>query len=146
MTMSWHMMVDFNPPLIACVVSNGDYSFTALRARKECVIAIPDVTLAEIVVGIGNCSGRDTDKFTEIRADCAARRRCRRAFDRRGVLRILKAKCAIRGSVNKYCIFILEVVKAWETPAKAPPKTLHHRGYGTFAVDGDIIHLASDKP
>ena len=28
MTMSWHMMVDFEPPIIACVMSNRDYSFT----------------------------------------------------------------------------------------------------------------------
>ena len=32
MTMSWHMMVEFEPPLIACVVSSADYSFAALRA------------------------------------------------------------------------------------------------------------------
>ena len=37
MTMSWHMMVDFDPPLIACLVSEVDYSFAALRATKECV-------------------------------------------------------------------------------------------------------------
>jgi len=38
MTMSWHMMVEFEPPLIACVVSSNDYSFAALRATKQCVI------------------------------------------------------------------------------------------------------------
>ena len=57
MTMSWHMMVEFEPPLVACVVSNANHSFTALRATKECVIAIPEVELAPKVVGIGNCSG-----------------------------------------------------------------------------------------
>ena len=41
MTMSWHMMVEFEPPLIACVVSNADHSFAALRATGECVIAVP---------------------------------------------------------------------------------------------------------
>jgi flavin reductase (DIM6/NTAB) family NADH-FMN oxidoreductase RutF len=46
MTMSWHMMVEFEPPLVACVVSNRNYSFAALRATKECVIAIPAVELA----------------------------------------------------------------------------------------------------
>jgi flavin reductase (DIM6/NTAB) family NADH-FMN oxidoreductase RutF len=61
MTMSWHMMVDFEPPLVACVVSNRDHSFGALRATKECVIAIPAVELAPLVVEIGNCSGRDVD-------------------------------------------------------------------------------------
>jgi len=34
-------MVEFEPPLVACIVSNADYSFAALRATKECVIAIP---------------------------------------------------------------------------------------------------------
>src|SRR5665648_704414 len=63
MTMSWHMMVDFEPPLIACIVSEGDYSFAALRATGECVIAIPAVELAPKVVKVGNTSGRDIDKF-----------------------------------------------------------------------------------
>jgi hypothetical protein len=26
------------PPLIACIVSEGDYSFAALRATGECVV------------------------------------------------------------------------------------------------------------
>src|SRR5512144_2186995 len=63
MAMSWHMMVEFQPPLIACVVSEADYSFAALRATSECVIAIPPAELARQVVAVGNCSGRDTDKF-----------------------------------------------------------------------------------
>lgn len=54
MTMSWHMMVEFEPPLVACVVSGNDYSFKALRATKECVIAVPARKLAAKVVKIGN--------------------------------------------------------------------------------------------
>jgi flavin reductase (DIM6/NTAB) family NADH-FMN oxidoreductase RutF len=50
MTMSWHMMVEFEPPLVACVVSGANYSFAALRATKECVIAVPAVELAPKVV------------------------------------------------------------------------------------------------
>lgn len=65
MTMSWHMMVDFEPPLIACIVSNADFSFAALRATGECVIAIPAVKLAPKVIKIGNSSGRDIDKFAK---------------------------------------------------------------------------------
>jgi len=65
MTMSWHMMVEFEPPLIACVVSNANYSFAALQATRECVIAIPAAEIAEKVVAAGNCSGRDTDKFAK---------------------------------------------------------------------------------
>ena len=46
MTMSWHMMVELEPPMVACVVSRADYSHAALRETKECVIAIPSVELA----------------------------------------------------------------------------------------------------
>jgi len=35
MTMSWHMMVEFEPPQIACVVSNANYSFAASAVRAS---------------------------------------------------------------------------------------------------------------
>lgn len=77
MSMSWHMMVEFEPPLVACVVSSADYSFAALRATKECVIAIPALKLAPKVVEVGNCSGREVEKFerfglTQVRAKTVA--------------------------------------------------------------------------
>ena len=45
--------------------------------------------------------------------------------------------------VHKYCLFVLEVLKAWTDPKQKNPKTIHHRGYGTFAVDGEIMRLKS---
>jgi flavin reductase (DIM6/NTAB) family NADH-FMN oxidoreductase RutF len=52
MTMSWHMMVEFEPPLVACIVSSADYSFAALRATRECVISIPARKLAQKAVQV----------------------------------------------------------------------------------------------
>ncbi len=46
MTQSWHTMLEFEPPLVACVISNRNYSFDALKTTKECVINIPTVELA----------------------------------------------------------------------------------------------------
>ena len=63
MTMSWHTMLEFEPPLVACVISNRNYSFDILKTTKECVINIPTVELAKQVVGCGNCSGQKVDKF-----------------------------------------------------------------------------------
>ena len=63
MTMSWHMMIDFEPPALACVISNRDYTFDIVRKTKECVINIPTVELAKKVVACGNTSGRTVDKF-----------------------------------------------------------------------------------
>ena len=63
MAMSWQTMLEFEPPLVGCVDSNRNFSFTALRATGECVIAIPEASLASKVVGCGNVSGRRVDKF-----------------------------------------------------------------------------------
>ena len=65
MTMSWHTMIDFEPPLIGCVVSNRNDSFETLKITKECVINIPTVELAKKAVACGNTSGRTVDKFKE---------------------------------------------------------------------------------
>jgi len=145
MTMSWHMMIEFEPPQLACIVSGANYSFAGLRAAKQCVIAIPGHKLARKVVDVGNCSGRDVDKFAAIGltktpaalvtppliAECFANLECR-VIDTR--------------LVNRYNMFILEVVKAWIDPAQRDPKTLHHHGYGKFVVDGRTITLPSRKP
>jgi hypothetical protein len=48
--------------------------------------------------------------------------------------------------VTKLNLFVLEVVKAWTNPAQKHPKTIHHHGYGKFAVDGAMIKLKSKKP
>ena len=142
MTLSWHMMVEFEPPLVACVVSNRNYSFAALRATKECVIAIPALELAPKVVGVGNCSGRNVEKFerfglTPVPAKRVAPPLVAECFAN------LECKVADSGFVKKYGIFILEVLKAWTDPAQKDPKTIHHHGYGRFAVDGEMIKLKS---
>src|SRR5664280_1002027 len=53
MTMSWHTMMEFEPPIVGCVISNRDYTFSILKQTKECVINIPTVELAAKVVGCG---------------------------------------------------------------------------------------------
>jgi flavin reductase (DIM6/NTAB) family NADH-FMN oxidoreductase RutF len=145
MAMSWHMMVEFEPPLVACIVSNADYSFAALRTTKECVIAVPALELAEKVVEVGNCSGRDVDKFDSIGltplpaervaaplvAECFANLECK----------VLETRL-----VNQYNLFVLQVLKAWIDPKQKRPKTIHHQGYGKFAVDGETIKLKSRMP
>ncbi len=145
MTMSWHMMVEFEPPLVACVVSNTNHSFAALRATKECVVAVPALELAPTVVGVGNCSGRDVEKFdrfglTPVPAERVAAPLVAECFAN------LECKVIDTRLVNKYNLFILEVVKAWSDPAQKNRKTIHHHGYGRFAVDGDMIKLKSRMP
>jgi flavin reductase (DIM6/NTAB) family NADH-FMN oxidoreductase RutF len=58
MTLSWHTMMEFEPPIVGCVISNRNYSFEILQATRECVINIPTVELAETVVGFGTTGGQ----------------------------------------------------------------------------------------
>ena len=75
MTMSWYTMMEFEPPVVGCVISNRNYTFNILKSTKECAINIPTLELAEKVVGCGNSSGRQIDKFnvfglTQVTASC----------------------------------------------------------------------------
>ena len=142
MTMSWHMMLEFEPPLIACVVSGNNFSFEALRATGECVIALPARKLAAKAVKVGNCSGRDVDKFaafalTPVEASQVKPPLIAECFAN------LECKVVDRRMVNRYNMFILEAVEAWTDPKQKNPKTIHHHGYGKFVVDGPSITLKS---
>ena len=142
MTISWHMMVEFEPPLVACVCSSANYSFDALHLTGECVIAVPARKLAAKAVKVGNTSGRDLDKFaafglTPLPAERVAPPLIKECFAN------LECKVADRRLVNRYNLFILEVLAAWINPAQKNPKTIHHHGYGKFAVDGATIRLKS---
>ena len=141
MTMSWHTMMEFEPPLVGCVISARNASFDALKATRQCVINIPTRELAKTVVGVGNTSGRDVDKFVKFKltpvdatvvdapliAECYASLECVVADTR---------------FVNRYNFFVLEVVRARVDTVKTP-HTLHHRGNGVFAIAGETIRLRS---
>ncbi len=142
MTMSWHTMMEFEPPLVGCIVSGNNFSFDALQATRQCVINIPTAELAEKVVEVGNTSGRSVDKFNTIGltpvpaslvtppliAECYANLEC---------------KVIDTQLVNRYNFFVLEVVKAWMDHSHQDPRTLHHRGNGVFMVAGESITLPS---
>ena len=142
MTMSWHMMVEFEPPLVACVVSSANYSFAALQATGECVIAIPARKLAPRVVQVGNSSGRDLDKFITFGLTRAPAKRVAPPLIAECFAN-LECKVTDRRLVGSYNLFILEVLQAWTDPVQKAPKTIHHHGYGTFVVDGPTIKLKS---
>ena len=142
MAMSWHTMLEFEPPLLGCVVSNRNFSFEWLTASRECVINVPTADIAGAVVKCGNVSGRRKDKFAAfgltplpatrveapLIAECHANLECL-VVDTR--------------MVAKYNFFVLEVCAAWIDPSVRVPRTIHHRGRGEFMVAGRTIRLPS---
>lgn len=63
MPMSWHTMLDFNPPLIGVVVGSGSFTHEALLKTKEAVINIPAIEIASQSLAGGEMSGKKEDKF-----------------------------------------------------------------------------------
>jgi flavin reductase (DIM6/NTAB) family NADH-FMN oxidoreductase RutF len=144
MPMSWHLMMEFAPPMVGCMVSSANYTFEVLRKTGECVINIPTANLAKKVVACGNVSGESVDKFKKfgltpvaasvvkapLIAECYANLECQ-VVDRK--------------LVTKYNFFVLEVVKAWIDPRRKRPETIHHQGEGVLFVPGRTIRLPSPK-
>lgn len=142
MTQSWHTMMEFEPPLVGCVISARNHSFELLRASRECVINVPTVELARAVVRVGNTSGKRIDKFARYGlTPVPAARVCAPLIAE--CYASLECRIADGHWVNKYNFFVLEVVQAWIDRTVKTPRTLHHRGRGVFAVAGDIIRLRS---
>jgi flavin reductase (DIM6/NTAB) family NADH-FMN oxidoreductase RutF len=142
MAMSWHTMLEFVPPLVGCVVSNRSYSFRAFKLTKECVINIPTAELAPAVVGCGNTSGRQLDKFEEFGLTAAKASRVGAPLIGE-CFASLECRVVDTRLVPRYNFFVLEVVRAWCDRSVTRPRTLHHEGYGRFMVAGRRMSLPS---
>ena len=132
MTISWTMVLDFKP-VFAITTGEWNHSFAALRDRRECVIAIPPVDMLDTVVGIGTCSGADTDKFARFKLTAVPGRVVRAPLIKECLANI---ECKVVDIVRKHDIVVLEGVAAYVDPARKEKRTVHAVGDGTFVVDG----------
>lgn len=138
MTMGWHMVMETEPSLIGCYIWTENHSFEMIRRSKQCVFNVPTVDLATKVVGIGNSSGRDIDKFAKFKltpqpakqvkapliAECYANFECR----------LVDASL-----IKKYSLFVFEVLQAHVATSPKFPKTIHYRGDGLFMIAGPTV-------
>jgi flavin reductase (DIM6/NTAB) family NADH-FMN oxidoreductase RutF len=138
MTLGWQTILEFSPSLVGLMISGGNHSFEMIRGSRECVINLPTTALTDIVVGIGNCSGREVDKFAHfgltaqrasevdapLIAECHANFECRLHDD---------------ALIDSYNFFIFEIVKAHVAASPKHPRTLHYTGDGVFMTAGKII-------
>lgn len=140
MTMGFHMMLQHEPPLVACVIGPWDFSYRALCETGECVPALPTIELAEQVTKIGNCSGSDIDKFKEfgLTALPAATGAAHLIGE---CLANLECKVVDTDMVERYNLFILGVKKIWVDTEKHEKRLLHHAGDGAFIVDGETVDM-----
>ncbi|KAI9730891.1 MAG: hypothetical protein M1834_005609 [Cirrosporium novae-zelandiae] len=149
MTIGFHMVIQHeSPPLIGISLGPWDASFAALKKQRECVLAVPSVEMAGVVVDVGNCSADDDDetsKWERFGLDALPAGRVKAPLVG-GPHVIANIECVVEDTkmVSKYSMWVLKPVKAWINPDKIPGeggKMFHHRGDGTFVVDGDILDL-----
>ena len=132
MTISWTMVVDFTP-IFAMTTGPWNYSFAALQKTKECVISIPTVDMLDKVVGVGTCSGADTDKFGKFMLTPVKGKHVRAPLIKECLANI---ECKVVDIVKKHNIVVLEGVAAYFDGSRKEKRTVHAVGDGTFIVDG----------
>jgi len=135
MTISWTMVVDFSP-VFAITTGEWNHSFAGLQKNRECVIAIPTVDLLDTVIGIGTCSGKDTDKFARFKLTPVPGSVIRAPLIKECLANI---ECKVIDIVDRHNIVVLEAVAACIDTARKEKRTVHAVGDGTFIVDGRKI-------
>ena len=142
MTLGWHMMLGFTPAVVGCFIWDQNHSFSLIRRSRQCVINVPTYHMVETVIAIGNCHGPKPDKFDEFNltplpaskvaapliAECYASFEC---------------QLIDTSLINRYSLFIFEVVKAHVAPSPRYPTTVHYRGDGVFMVAGRSVSYRS---
>lgn len=132
MTISWTMVLDFTPRL-AITTGEWNYSFRALKKTGECVIAIPTVDMLDKVVGVGMCSGADTDKFAKFHLTQLPARHVKAPLIKECLANI---ECRVVDILGAHSMVVLEAVAAHVDPTHKEKRTVHAVGDGTFIVDG----------
>ena len=132
MTISWTMVLDFTP-VFAITTGEWNYSFAALQKNRECTIAIPTADMLDQVVGIGTCSGADTDKFAKFKLTPLPGKIVKSPLIKECLANI---ECKVTDIVKKHNIVVLEAVAAYVDSARKERRTVHAVGDGTFIVDG----------
>ncbi|MFO1393630.1 MAG: flavin reductase family protein [Steroidobacteraceae bacterium] len=132
MTISWTMVMDF-APRIAITTGEWNYSFRALKKTRECVIAVPAVDLLDKVIGIGTCSGADTDKFARFKLTPVPAKKVKAPLIKECLANI---ECRVVEIISRHNIVVLDGLAAYVDSSRREKRTVHAVGDGTFIVDG----------
>ena len=132
MTITWTMVLGFSAEF-AITTGPWNHSFAALRDTRECVLAIPTVDLLDTAVGIGTCSGSDTDKFERFGLTALKARHVRAPLIKECVANV---ECRVVDFIERHSIVVLEGVAAYYDKNRREKRTIHAVGDGTFIVDG----------
>lgn len=160
MAAAWNMPLDFDPPKVAIVIDKNTYTRELMEASGTFAINVPRRAQAEMVVRVGNCSGREllgkspdnklaafdipTFPASEISAPLVA-----------GCVAWLECRIIPEPHIqNTYDLFLAEVVAAqadsrvfsdgrWHFEGHDELRTIHHVAGGAFMSIGDAFKIGA---
>lgn len=133
MTISWTTMLDFDPPVIGCVIGTQSLTRKIIEKTREFAINIPTAEMAKKVVACGSVSGRRTDKFKKFGLKTFGASKIKAPLLDECYCNI-ECKVTDMSMAKKYDLIIAKGVAAWIMPSKKPPATLHYESDGRFIV------------
>ena len=136
MALGWHMMLGYD--LVGTYLWDANRSHALARRSRECTINLPTADLLDVVVGIGNCSSRDGDKFERFGLTATTSRDV-------GSPMIAECHAGVECRLHQtritadYPLFVWRVVRAHVASSPKRPRTVHYRGEGRFMLSGDEV-------
>lgn len=89
--------------------------------------------MLDIVVGIGTCSGADTDKFEKFKLTPVKGSEVEASLIKECLANI---ECKVIDIIKKHNIIVLDAVAAYVDTSRKEKRTIHAVGDGTFIADG----------
>jgi flavin reductase (DIM6/NTAB) family NADH-FMN oxidoreductase RutF len=132
MTISWTMVVDFSPQF-AITTGPWNHSYSALKRTLECVIAVPAADLLDKVVGVGTCSGAETDKFAKFGLTPVKGKYVKAPLIKECLANI---ECQVTDFVKSHNIVVMKGLAAYLDRSREEKRTIHATGNGIFVADG----------
>lgn len=160
MAAAWNMPLDFEPPKVAIVIDKNTYTRELMEAAGNFAINVPCRAQAEMVVRVGNCSGREllakspdnklaafdipTFSASEISVPLVA-----------GCVAWLECRIIPEPHIQStYDLFLAEVIAAqadervfsdghWHFEGHDELRTIHHVAGGAFMSIGDAFKIGA---
>lgn len=149
-TVAWNMPVDFDPPKVACVIGEDNYTFECVKKTKEFVINIPPRSLLKKAIQCGSVSGRDTDKFKKFNLTPMPAAKVKAPLIKECVAH-LECRLLRDDLADEYNMFMAKVLCAWVEKSlfrnnrllveKPGAKTIHHLGARFFTFPGSVAEF-----
>jgi len=154
MAAAWNTVLDFDPPKFVVVIDKNTYTRELIEASGTLALQIPSRAQARLTHAVGNCSGRDADKFDQHSIATFASSRIEAPLVE-GCLAWLECKIIPEPhNQQTYDLFIVEAVAAWADPLvysagrwhfpEGAPRSIHHVAGGAFFEAGELFRAADE--